>query len=274
MARTGKKATRSTQAPWATPGERVKWLLADRWAGSRSAMARAIKMSLAGVVKVVTAQQEPGRQILTAIVESTDVNAHWLLTGQGEPYTASAIPIVDQAIPGPPAEHPDLLSADKIGNLGGNYSSTQYWLRIGAKEPIAHDPSEKVKQGDLILIETDRSHFPAKELLWERICVVRFRSKVPEIHLATVSWYDADHEDGERIEADIYGGRDLMTQYVIDVIPGRAPEVRQRHVRIRPKGAEPIRLPDRDSYPVDIDYHDIVGISIRLVRLIEPTGKS
>ena len=108
--------------------ERVKWLLHDRWQGNRSAMAKAIQMSVTGLIKVVTGQQPPGRQLLAAIVRNAEVNAAWLLTGNGPPYTAAALPVADRVLPGPPREHRDLLIDEKVEDLGTLYSPTRYWL--------------------------------------------------------------------------------------------------------------------------------------------------
>jgi hypothetical protein len=72
---------------WTTAAKRVKWLLHDRWKGSRSAMAEQIKMSVTGLINVVTEVQQPGREVLTRIVENGGVDATWLLTGRGHPYT-------------------------------------------------------------------------------------------------------------------------------------------------------------------------------------------
>src|SRR4051794_12838565 len=79
--------------------ERLKWLLQDKWKGSRSAMAKEIKMSLSAIIHVITGQQQPGRQLLPSIVQNSDVNARWLLIGEGSPYTGTAIPVAHQVLP-------------------------------------------------------------------------------------------------------------------------------------------------------------------------------
>jgi hypothetical protein len=240
-------------------------------------MARAIQMSLPGLVKVVTDKQEPGRQLLTAIVRHSSVNPRWLLTAEGPPFTSASLPIAHRVLPGPPLQHPDLLAGEHAPDLGDLYSTSRYFLKVSSREPLAHDEQQKVKPGDLVLLETDTARFE-KEQLYEQLAAIRVpRTDPPQFKLAQVSFYAGDDEDGpDRLEADTFDlGPTVVTETIIHERPGSEPQVFRRRARLakRAKPGQlpqtvPVRPPDLDYTDLQIAFTDIVAVAILIVRTL------
>ncbi|MFQ3594202.1 MAG: hypothetical protein SNJ82_13565 [Gemmataceae bacterium] len=239
-------------------------------------MAKAIGVSVTGLVNVVTGPQQPGRRLLTAIVEHSDVNPSWLLTGKGRPFLSSALPVAGQALPGSPQDHPDLLLDEKVEDLGDLYSPSRYWLKVGPKEPVLRDRGRKVMAGDLLLMETDRASFPSTHRLDMRLCVVRVLGKQPpEYKLAELAYQAEDGEGApERLEADTFDiGIQVIERTVIDRMPDGEFQVSRRELRqLEAKGPDqrprfvPFRPEDVDYLSLRIGLSDIVAVCILIVR--------
>ncbi|MFO0881785.1 MAG: hypothetical protein U0840_31185 [Gemmataceae bacterium] len=277
------KKTSRTQAP--VHGEpqddlkaRIQWLLRERWGDSRAAMARDIGVSVTGLVNVVTGPQQPGRRLLTAILENSDVNPSWLLTGQGRPFLSSALPVAQQVLPGAPQEHPDhLLRDEQVEQMDDLYSRSRYWLRVSGREPVVRDKNQKILAGDLLLMETDRKCYPRTHRLDGRLCVVRVPgTQPPEYKLAELTYQAEDGEGApERLEADTFDlGALVIERTIIDRMPDGEYQVSRRQMRqLEAKGPDqrprfvPYHLEDMDFLSLRVRLSDIVAVCILMVRL-------
>src|SRR4051812_9308103 len=74
---------------WTTVNGRVRWLVKTRFAGNRSAMAKAIGFSHTVIANVVNGKA-PGRRLLEAIAARLGVDAVWLREGEGQPFRREA----------------------------------------------------------------------------------------------------------------------------------------------------------------------------------------
>ena len=195
-------------ADWSTPAARVKWLVENVSKGNRSAFADTVGVTHPTISKVV-AGKPPGRKLLTFIAQHLRVNSEWLLTGEGQPFRdeaeqggASWVPISATPLPGSPQDNPDLVSRDWVVDCRTLFRPTQYWLRLGPREPITREPSRGFLSGDLILLESDRRLFPREALLNEQLCVIRFPGGDVPLKLAAVR-YDAG-EGAERFGSGLW----------------------------------------------------------------------
>jgi hypothetical protein len=239
-------------------------------------MAKAIQMSLSGLINVLEKDQEPGRRLMEAIIENSDVNPGWMLTGKGGSYLSSALPVAHRALPGRPQDHRDLLTDEKVEALGDLYSASRYWLKVQPSEPIMRDKSQQIKSWDLLLMETDKAKLPQEDKLWETLCVIRVPDvDPPEYKLATVSYRPESNDDGQaRLEADTFDlGPEVITQIVVEESPGgelRAFKRPARPVktegRLKPRKSGDMRLLDMDC-PLIIGDSAIVAVCLLVVRL-------
>src|SRR5262245_10234320 len=92
-------------------------LLADRvWGGNPARMAREVGVSTAAVSRVLSGEQVPSTRLIEALAHRSEINIHWLLTGEGDPLAEAgagagrSCPIADHLLPGTPEEYPDRLS--------------------------------------------------------------------------------------------------------------------------------------------------------------------
>ena len=87
------------------------------------------------IYRIVSGEQPPGRQMLSALADHPKGNPAWLLSGSGEPLLAERddgvsggwlLPIAREPLPGAPEDHRDRLSDDKFPVPGSFYRSTPY----------------------------------------------------------------------------------------------------------------------------------------------------
>lgn len=274
MARKRKKPGEQSGEGWET-ADRVRWLLETHWKRSRSEMATAIKMSVTGLIKVVTRQQQPGRQLLTAIVSNSDVNPMWLLTGQGPPFTSGGLPVADEVLPGPPARYPHVLTDRKVDHLRDLFSPSRYWLRLRRSEPVTQMKGMNIQANDLLLLETDRALFPPREQLRLKLCVVTIeKGDQCRLTLAQVMYHDPDYEEGrEWIEADTFERPQVTTLTIVEDSPGEPMRVFKRlisHEKPKKPGRlrrrTPLSASDTRRTLTSICYDDIVAVCVLLVR--------
>lgn len=258
-----------------TPAGRVKWLLATRWEGNRSAMARDVGATHTAIAKVVTDQQEPGRRLLTKIAATTDISADWLLTGRGSPYTPGAIPVAHRVLSGAPQEHATDLVDEKIEELPDLYTPSRYWLRVQRGEPVVKDPRQKIKMGDLLLLETAREVFPKVSDLWQTLCVIRLTGpELPQFKLAIVDHVGRSEGDPEHLEADVFALEgELIKQTILEESPTGDLLAYSRLVRREKSkgprefaGTRAVHHLDPALWPVRIKFEDVIAVCILVVR--------
>lgn len=141
--------------------ERLRWLLDEWWGGNQRRMASELGLSTSMVSKVLAGERQAGRQFFHAIIEKRPTNLNWLLTGQGEhtmEHAASAdrmLPIATCVLPGPPADSQSVLAGRFAAIEPSSYRPTRYWLDVPERSPITRSREAMVREGDLLLFETD-----------------------------------------------------------------------------------------------------------------------
>src|SRR6266542_941217 len=191
-------------------------LIADRiWKGNQAQMAKDLGVSPPVISRVLTGKQQPTGKLLAALLSRhPEVNLHWLLTGQGQPLLDSSAPagggrfrpVVDDLLPGPPAEHSERLSGLGYPVADTFYSTTSYWYRVPPAAPMVTS-SEKVATGDLMLIETDEKWTRRWGAVLGKFCVFRLgRGRRERILLGKVAATGNEYiEEYERFRVNLFG---------------------------------------------------------------------
>jgi hypothetical protein len=224
--------------------------------------------------------REPGRRVLEAIAAHPKINPAWVLTGEGEPLLEAAptggkpivLPVAKAALPGPPAQHGELLTEEAI-DFQNFFTKTQYWLRLNRGDLILNDPRGLFQVHDLLLIETDRRKFPAKDRLSGHLCVVKIPSgDEPSYLLGQVDYHEAEYHPSPapgppHLMVDIFEREIPKEERVEQIVINRYPNgeiscgsrVRQLvPFRGRKRVADPTVDFSKGDYP--IDYADVVGV--------------
>ena len=273
-----------------TPAQRrFVWLLETLYGGNRAAMSRATGVSMTGIVKIVTGQQDAGRRVLEKITANTEVNPAWLLTGEGPPLRGSGLPVAAACLPGPPALHPELFSGEKIAQVDDLYSPTRYWLKVDPNEWATRPNSEKLTSytnlwedgklngGDLLLMESDRLKFPPIHGLHDRWCAVQAKGRkvglvglVQLVRLARLA-YTASCSDSEPeyLEAETFAKAVPKVRRTVfdEYSDGGTRVTRSQFTPEEPPLSPGARTPPQ--YPPDsraVKYRDVVGVCVLLVR--------
>jgi hypothetical protein len=139
-------------------------LIAERvWHGNQARMADELDVSPPVISRVLSGKQPPTGKLLAALLRRhPEVNLHWLLSGQGEPFVEPGgaagggrlRPVVDKLLPGPPKEHPGLLSGLGYPVAAAFDAPSRYWYRVPDGAAVLKAP-EQVDSDDLLLVETD-----------------------------------------------------------------------------------------------------------------------
>jgi len=195
-----KQASRPRGEP---PGEnssandRVIWVVDSFCDGNRAETARLVGFSHTGINKVVAGQRKPGRRLLIAISKKMGISATWLLTGSGTPFDTPthasigdgyAVPISRALLPGPPTEYRNQLTGETHMVAGMHSRESLYVLEVQPNDPILDDPSEAIRPGDRILLDTDPGRWRENvRTLNGRLCCIRRKTTAgPDIVLARV----------------------------------------------------------------------------------------
>lgn len=261
-------------------GERFKAFIDHAYQGIQSALAGKVGISQPAISRVASGEQLPSGKLLLALSRHTDLNLVWLFTGQGSmllsgqgpatPVGRLVVPIADLPLPGPPDEHRDLLSGELIAGCGVTFKPTQYWLRVRPDDPITGVGDQKVRPGDLILLETDRGRFPEPSRIADELWVVRLTVQGQhQNRLAQVS-----HLEDGGLEADTFYLQPQKTELQEEIVLRREagkklqvstryyePRKTKRAGRLRPRPA-----PDIPRCPFSIKEEDLIARKILILR--------
>jgi hypothetical protein len=262
---------------------RIIWVLENLYGGSRSAMAKGTGVSLTGIIKVVTGQQDAGRQLLEKVATNRAINPGWLLTGEGAPLRGAALPVAEACLPGLPEECCDHFIGETVPEVAELYSPTRYWLKLNAAEWAVQPPGTlllsdsefaaetKLATGDLLLMESASDRFPTMEGLHGRWCVVRRPGRgAPEIQLARLEYTPAG-EPGE--PAGLYAlshqRMPLKVQRLtLDEYPGGVVKVHRSEFipNESQEGSHARTQPVLPSFPRRVDPSYVVAVCVLVVR--------
>lgn len=252
--------------------DRVRWLLDNRYGGSRAAMAAATKVSLTAIVKVVSGQQAPGRRLLETLAANSEVNPAWLLVGEGAPFRGTAVPVASQCLLGPPSMHPDAITGERVTETDVIYSPTRYWLMLTANEPATRVTGTGLRVGDTLLMETDRATYPALEQMNDRWVVVKLpRLKGIVARLAQACYYPAGESESEVLEVDTHEDHPVAgRRFVLDELPEGGWRVDERKVYYaqptEPKGKGTPEAWRASILPRAVKMDDIVAVCVLVIR--------
>ena len=262
---------------------RIVWVLENLYEGRRSAMAKGTGVSLTGIIKVVTGQQDAGRQLLEKVATNRGINPTWLLTGEGAPLRGAALPVAVACLPGLPEACRDHFIGESVPEVAELYSPTRYWLKLDATEWAVQPPKTllssdtefaaetKLAAGDLLLMECDMDRFPTMEGLHGRWCAVRRPGRgATEIQLARLE-YTPEDGPGEPagLHAQTHRRIPLQVQrLVLDEYPGGEVKVhRSKFIpNERPEGSHARTELVLPPHPKPVEYTDIVAVCVLVVR--------
>lgn len=265
-------SAKRAKSEWATPTDRVKWLLEHRHGSSRSGMAKATGVSLTGLIKVVTGQQTPGRRLLETIVQNSDISPAWLFAGEGQPFKAAAMPVTGACVSEPTPAATETTGASNVPDLADLYSPTRYWLRLGRGEPAVKASGNGVRAGDLLLMETDRGKFPSPERLDGKWGVVRVRGRGESVlRLAEFEYVKESDEYDAFLQAETFDHHpQKVRRIVIDEFLDGTLEASKRAVLLEQRDEESgERSKGRWSasiLPQAVTPDDVVTVCVLLIR--------
>lgn len=268
----GVMSAKRAKSEWGTPTDRVKWLLEHRHGGSRSGMAKATGVSLTGLIKVVTGQQNPGRRLLETIVQNSDISPAWLFAGEGQPFKGAAMPVTEACVSEPPQAATGTTGAANVPDLADLYSPTRYWLQLGRGEPAVKAFGNGVKAGDLMLMETDRGTFPSPERLHGMWGVVRVRGRGESVlRLAEFEYVRESDEHDAFLQAETFAHHpQTVRRIVIDEFADGTLEASKRAVLLEQhdagSGEQTKGRWAASILPQAVTPDDVVAVCVLLVR--------
>jgi len=185
-----------------SPAERIQILLTKLWGDNQRSMADAIGCSQPLLSMIVSGSRQPGPKLLELVAKHPKVNPEWLRSGYGEPIlaepTLDSLPIAEVVLPGPPLENRELLLAHRYPVLPGAFATTRHWFRVRRNQPVVDSKNAKVRDGDLLLMESDFSQFWLSN--FRGLAIVRLpRDNGTEVRLCRIWPKKLQSPDGKTI---------------------------------------------------------------------------
>ncbi len=152
--------------------DRVKFLLDYHWGGNQRQMARDLGVSQGLISKIVRGHQGAGKRFLATLARQPGVNADWVLRGEGQPLTLppkGTLPVAAGVLPGPPEQHPQLLTGQRHPVAEALDRASRYWLELPPGSPLLRDESLHLLAGDLLLMEADPAWTGRMDLIEGRL---------------------------------------------------------------------------------------------------------
>ncbi len=207
-------------------------LVRELFDGSNRKMATFINCSHSAINAVVAGNRAPGFDFLATLASHERVNPDWLLTGRGVPFadqvpSAWRLPVTAQMLPGPVGDHGDMLSQATFPVPQEFCFDSRYWLEVHRAGDPGVDTQGWLLPGDLLLIESERSRFPAFDTEGGSLCVVALPGKSPPLQFAHIEIHRSWDEDGQ-LEEEYAECRPLLTE--------AGPVIQEYAVRRTPRG--------------------------------------
>lgn len=246
--------------------------LVELLGGSQRAFAKRVGCSHSVIAKILRGEQEPGRRLLSRIAELPEINADWLLTGEGNPLVKVAgsnefrVPLASSLLPGLPQEHPHLLSGESLAVPVGLHRDTVYAVHAACCIPASEDPEERFAINDYVLIDANPNIWRSNlQVLHQRLAVTALRSaNPPVITLRRVQVAYDEPQERWKLRACLGAGfRDASTYNIesdTDVDPLGRP------IRCLEIGqASPVSM---SAFGAEISVSEVVGVAIQLTRFL------
>jgi hypothetical protein len=128
---------------------------------------------------VIRGEKEPGSKLLLALANLPGISRRWALHGEGEPFERlpEGLPVADCLLPGPPANHEDLLTGNHEQLKLNGEQLYVVVLREGTE--ILKDASAGLQPGDRLVVDADASGWRENlRQLHGRLCAVRMRTEI------------------------------------------------------------------------------------------------
>ncbi len=174
--------------------DRLHWLMDKLWRSSQTAMARDLGVTQGTIGNILAGRRKPGRVLLDGLASHPLVNEEWLRSGDGPPLLVDspvdagelALPIARELFAGGPYDSPECLEPVLYPVSRRLYRRSRYWLRVDSQNhPFANTPNMPVREGDWVLLESDRHAWP-KDLRGKG-CVIRVRGETELLCAMNVS---------------------------------------------------------------------------------------
>jgi hypothetical protein len=171
----GKKPT-PEHVEWQRAARERLVLVLDRlYGGNQSSLARALGVTQALVSIVVREVQPPTRNLMARLGALERVNPRWVETGEGEPLlpdVRGTLPVSDVLLPGPPAEHAALMTGERFAVASAFDRPSCYFWRLTAGHPGLAVDEWRLRQGDLLLMDTSREVTDVPAMFTGRMCAL------------------------------------------------------------------------------------------------------
>lgn len=230
----------------ATVTERILWLEKHHFGGRRK-FARKIQCSHVTISHLAAGRNQPSEALIQKIINNLGVRSEWLLDGEAPVFShpnsttgedPRLIPIARQLLPGPPAEHRQLLGPTAFPVEWPIYTPDLYAIQVKDCVAAFRPSSEHLKSEDLLFVASSENT-PVRES-----ALIVCRSPAG---LALMRTKDLDSASKEATRAA------SLKKY------GRPPK------RADFSGPQPKKFATRHS-PSDTRRSEIVGIVVQLVR--------
>lgn len=193
--------------------------------------------------------------------------------GKGEPFVPAdggSLPVAGCVLPGPPADHPRLLTGARHPVASALGRPTRYWLAVAETSPALREPSLLLMPGDMLLLECDPAWVSRPDLTDRRLCGVRLSGPGgSEYHLGRVL------RQPEGLVVRLLGGVLAPALPPVAPQPTRKAATRRRRT-IRPLDVEEAQARAREQSQemrrndaaagLPIAQSDIVAVQVCLVR--------
>ncbi len=171
--------------------DRIRYLLANCWAGNQNQMARDLGCSQSSLSRVVSGKLRPGKRLLKLITDF-GVSPKWLFQGIGEPLAERPrppagvdfrLPVVTYPLAGPPGEHRDRLQGHEFPVAPALFAASRCWYEIPEGTGILRNEQARLMPRDLLLLEYDLGRFHDLFEMDRRIAVAWVDSPQGQRHL-------------------------------------------------------------------------------------------
>lgn len=253
---------------------RVAELYTRHWGRSAKAMAEDLGVSVPVIFRVVAGKQTPSCKLIEGLAQHPKMDAMWLLTGRPGPV---AVPITQQALPGPPDDHAEILTGDCYTTPAELAGTGRYWLEVQPHDPAVQIEELHLAPRDLLLMATNPKDIPNAEKFHGQLCVVRCPvdgGSEPALKLGAVQFAEATDEMPARLEVDTFDlGIDpsqIIEERVERTFRGHTQVFTRKFKYVDMKDGTKRKVPvsDFELEPVlpKIEFDDIVAVCVGMVR--------
>lgn len=198
-----------------TTGQRFQVVLEEHFRGNQSLMARGTGLSQASIGRITRGRQVPTLPLVANLAEHHDVNPLWLITGKGPRrlsdapagHVESRLPVARRILPKPPQEQPSCAIAYEIDVAQSVFATSRYGLEIQSDDPVVQEQDQRLRSGDIVVLETDPEYWQADlQRLRGKLVAVRLHQEQGVSLLLGRAFCEFDSSDEPcRFFVDVFG---------------------------------------------------------------------